>query len=86
MFLLHFPVETLNWTFFPQQKSIFLSGAHFLPYSSSSLLIILSLLQSALEWTLKLNGVQTVLDLKTWYDQVYLARFQRLKEQMINDK
>ncbi|KAF1753053.1 hypothetical protein GCK72_019609 [Caenorhabditis remanei] len=36
--------------------------------------------KSPLEWTLKLNGVQRVLEIKEWYDVIYWRRYRELKE------
>lgn len=36
--------------------------------------------KSPVEWTLKLNGVQRVLEIKEWYDATYWKRYRELKE------
>ncbi|EFP00192.1 hypothetical protein CRE_19081 [Caenorhabditis remanei] len=36
--------------------------------------------KSPIEWTLKLNGVQRVLEIKEWYDVIYWRRYRELKE------
>lgn len=41
--------------------------------------------KSPVEWTLKLQGVQKVLDIKEWYDVTYWTRFRALKMQLIDE-